>query len=111
MGGKEERDKRGGCGVSRGFVIVHRLRLFCGQGEKRVEEEANQRRDGKLVTGGGRGEEEADGKTRRGDRRRVFLMAAQKPAGCRGGTKTKNKHDVAVLAAEILSQLRCSGAL
>lgn len=53
-----------------GFVIVHRLRLFCGRGEKRVEEEANERRDGRLVTGGGgggRGEEEADGKTRRGD--------------------------------------------
>lgn len=65
-----------------------------------MEEEANERRDGKLVTGGGRGEEEADGKTRRGDRRRVFLMAAQKQAGCRGGTKTKNKHDVAALAAE-----------
>lgn len=29
-----------------GFVIVHRLRLFCGRGEKRVEEEANERRDG-----------------------------------------------------------------
>lgn len=55
-----------------GFVIVHRLLLFCGRGEKRVVEKANERRDGKLGTGGGRGEEEdaaADGKTRRGDER------------------------------------------
>lgn len=81
MGGKEERDKRGGCGVSRGFVIVHRLRLFCGQGEKRVEEEANQRRDGKLVTGGGRGEEEADGKTRRGDRRQESVSDGSTETG------------------------------
>ena len=33
-----------------GLVIVHRLRLFCGRGEKRVDEEANERRDGKVVT-------------------------------------------------------------
>lgn len=34
-----------------GAVIVHWLLLFCGRGENSVAEEANGRRDGKLVMG------------------------------------------------------------
>lgn len=70
MIGREGREGTRGEDVAAvgGFVIVYRLLLFCGRGEELVEEEANERRDGKLVTGGGKGEEEdtaADGKTRR----------------------------------------------